>query len=102
MYIILLFFSTLSNEAFSSSGKRSLRKHQETIYSLGFVYSIGALMAFFIAMLFGAPFRVSTASLPTLLPRIFLEIILARLVMQAITKADRSETGFIACLPARC
>src|SRR5437867_31252 len=100
MYILLLLISTLLDESFNSFGKRATKKRRETIYSLGFLNSFGALIAFFVALLLGAQFRISVESLPTLLPRIAIEILQAHLVMKAIIKADRSTFGFFGLLTA--
>lgn len=100
MYLLLLLGSTLLDESFNSFGKRSISKRRESIYSLGFLNSFGALCAFGIALFFGVPFLIRIESLPTLIPRIAIEIFQAHVVMKAIVKADRSTFAFFGLLTA--
>jgi hypothetical protein len=100
MYILLILGSTLLDELFNSSGKRAVSKHKETTYSLGFLNSFGAVVAFGIAALLGVSLHFSISSLPTLIPRIAIEILSAHLVIKAIQKTDRSTFGFFGLMVA--
>jgi len=97
--VLIIFTSTLLQEAAASIGKASVRKRRETVYSLAFLGVFWSLVFLIAAVaLFGAEFRVEATSLATLIPRIGLEIILAFIGAETIVKADRSTVGFLRLL----
>jgi len=97
--------ATLAEEVGTSVGKWQTLRGKESIYSLGFLDSLWAtlfllILIFIIPKDFFAPgfpqgFVFSLASLPTLLPRIVLEILQAYATVYAVMRADRSTFGFL-------
>lgn len=96
--LTLLLFSTFAHEVAASIGKKAVSRRQESLYALGFLGVFWMCVFMGVSVLFGGEFVLSTASLPTLLPRIILECGLAYLGAQAIIKADRSTDGFLRLL----
>jgi hypothetical protein len=96
--IAILFASTLLQETSDSLGKKAVKARRETIYNLAFLGIFWSLVFLVIIALLGAPLRVTTASLPTLVPRIILEATLAYVGAEAIVRADRSTMGFLRLL----
>lgn len=92
---IILFASTFAIEAGSSIGKESARRHRENVYDMGFLSLFWGLVFLLVTLLFGAPWRFQLASLPTLLPRLGLEIALTYINAEAIIRADRTTTNFL-------
>jgi len=97
--VLIILTSTLLQETAASLGKASVRKKRETVHSLAFLGVFWSLL-FLVAgvLVFKAEFHIELASLPTLIPRIILEIILAFLGAEAIIRADRSTVGFLRLL----
>lgn len=85
-------------EVSDSLGKGAVRRKLEDVYSLAFLGQIWTLLFLFGVLAAGADFRVSAASLPTLLPRICLAAILALLAAHIVVRADRSTVGFLRSL----
>ncbi|CAN5622348.1 hypothetical protein BH23PAT1_BH23PAT1_1990 [soil metagenome] len=79
-------------------GKSAMHSHAETIYSMGFLGLFWAVVFFAASPFFGIDFRLDSASLPTLFIRVILEILVAYLVIRAISVADRTTTAFLALL----
>jgi len=103
--ILLTTGSTLAEEAGTSVGKWETARGKESVFSMGFLDSLWATvfmfaLAFlipkdFFAIGFPHGFIFTTASLPTLIPRIGLEILQSLATVYAITVADRSTFGFL-------
>ncbi|MCB9822654.1 hypothetical protein H6800_00075 [Candidatus Nomurabacteria bacterium] len=92
---LLIFISSLFGELSESVGKKQVQKKTEDIYALGFLNSFWVSIFFLITIIFGADFRFNFASLPTFLPRLFLEIILAHIMVLGIIKAERSSFAYL-------
>lgn len=93
--VFLITFATLVSESADSFGKFEVSKKEEGLYSMGFINMFVATLFLCFGLFFGQKFFVSMASLPTLLPRIALEIIQTHVTLLAIIKADRSTYSFI-------
>lgn len=93
--ILLMALGTGLGEASSSLGKAQVAKKRESIYSMALLSSFFTGLFIGATVLFGASFSLSLQSLPTFIPRIVLEVLLAYITTQAIIKADRSTFGFL-------
>lgn len=93
--VLLMLTSTLSTEVSSSMGKQLVRQRRENVYDLAFLGIFWGTVIMIITLAFGAEFRVTLASLPTLLARIVLEFGLLIAIAEATIRADRSTVGFI-------
>ncbi|MBI5456245.1 hypothetical protein HY969_00725 [Candidatus Kaiserbacteria bacterium] len=104
----LIGFATLAEEIGSSVSKYTIAHHKERPYSMAFVahlagligiVTIGTLLpAHFFAPNFPSGFTFSSASLPTLIPRIVLEMAQAHVAIFAVVLASRSTFSFIRIL----
>lgn len=92
---LLIFISSFFGELSESVGKKQVQKKTEDIYALGFLNSFWVSIFFLITIIFGADFKFNLASLPTFLPRLFLEIILAHIMVLGIIKAERSSFAYL-------
>ncbi len=92
---LLIFIGSFFGELSESVGKKQVQKKTEDIYALGFLNSFWVSIFFLITIIFGADFRFNLASLPTFLPRLFLEIILAHIMVLGIIKAERSSFAYL-------
>lgn len=94
--VLLTAFATLLGEISLSIGKAKVKAKEESMFTMGFLSTVGAALFFIvIALVKPDSFVFSLASLPTFLPRIALEIIQAYVTLIAIMKSDRSAFGFI-------
>lgn len=103
--IFFIALSSLSTELGTSLAKRLTEKNERRIYTAAFAAHLGALaLLVLVATLlpaqifskwFETGFVFSAASLPFLLPRIAVEILLAHITQLAIARADRSTFGFL-------
>lgn len=93
--LLLVLCSSLSEEISESIGKRSYRRRRETIYGLGFLELFWGFVVMLGILIFGRDNHFSLASLPTLLPRLALEIIIVFLAVESIAKVERSTIGFL-------
>lgn len=106
--LIIIGIAGLFNEIGTSLGKVEERRHEEGIYTMGFlnlfwggvfILLLGLLIPTnFFALGFPAGFVFSLDSLPTFLPRVLLEIVQLHLTLLAIVYADRSTSGFLSVL----
>lgn len=100
--------ATLAEEATISIGKHKVADRALHIYALGFLLELGALLFIvifgllvpkdFFAHGFPGGFVFSPASLPTFIPRLFLELLQAYATVHAIVAADRATFGFLRTL----
>ncbi|MBI2474298.1 MAG: hypothetical protein HYV68_01220 [Candidatus Taylorbacteria bacterium] len=96
--ILLALSSSVFGEVSDIIGKRSIQKRKASVYTVGFLTLIfGILFLAFSAMKRGV-FVFSMASLPTLIPRILLEIVLSVITITALGRANRSTFGFVRTL----
>ena len=94
--IILAAVGSLFAEISLSIGKVKAQLKQESIYSMGFLSLFwGSLFFLALALFVPSSFVFSLQSLPTFIPRVFLEIAQAHVTMLAITRSPRSSFGFI-------
>lgn len=93
---LIVLFSTLAHEAANSIAKKSIASKTESLYAFGFLgfFWVAVFMAITV-LFFGADFRLSAASLPTLLTRIVVECLLVYVSAKAVAVADRSTAGFL-------
>jgi hypothetical protein len=96
--IAIIFASTLLQETSDSLGKKAMKERRQTVYSMAFLGIFWSLIFLIIAVMFGAKFKFTSASLPTFVPRVMLEILLAFVGAEAVAKADRSTLGFVRLL----
>jgi hypothetical protein len=99
MFVLLLLLSaTFAEEVSESLGKNSIRKRRETIYNAAFLSVFWSILFLLATLAFGAEFRLELASLPTLMVRMGLEIVMAYLGAELLLKAERSTVGFLRLL----
>lgn len=96
--ILLASISSLFGEASSSIGKRLVKDHKETIYTMGFLNLLCGAVFLLLIIIFRQKFVFSVASLPTFFIRAILEILQAHIMLKAICKAERSAFSFIRTL----
>lgn len=96
--LLLLICSTLSEEAAQSLGKHSVSKGKASVYSLAFLEVFYALLLMLGVLILMPGNHFTLASLPTLVPRICLEILASYLTAESIVRADRSTVGFLRLL----
>ncbi|MEK7087796.1 MAG: hypothetical protein AAB891_00740, partial [Patescibacteria group bacterium] len=96
--ILLLASGSFFSEIGVSLGKEEVARRKESIYTYGFLSLCLSTFAFLIIALLRGSFLFSLDSLPTLIPRIGLEILQAYVSIKAITTADRSTFGFLRVL----
>lgn len=99
--IVLTIVSSFFSEIFASIGKIEVEKKGESIYTMGFLQIFSGALLFLGIIFWKTSFDFSLASLPTFLPRIFIEIVLISIVLKATVVVDRSTFSFmrIATLP---
>jgi hypothetical protein len=81
-----------------SLGKRYVSQRRETVIEMCFLGLIWGLVFLLLTLAFGADFRVTLASLPTLALRIILEVALLITLAEATAKADRTTMAFLRLL----
>jgi hypothetical protein len=96
--VLLLFSSTFALEASMSIGKRSVDKRRETVFEMCFLGFFWGLLLLLSTLAFGATFRVTLASLPTLTLRIILEAALTYTLAESTVRADRTTSAFLRLL----
>ncbi|MBI5644492.1 hypothetical protein HY970_00150 [Candidatus Kaiserbacteria bacterium] len=93
--IILAAACSIFSEISDSIGKYEVSGKRASAYSFGF---LNILFGVIVIVLWGftyGDFAFSIASLPTLVPRLALEILLAHVSVHAVIEADRSDFVFI-------
>lgn len=94
--ILLLLAATCSAEVGISIGKKAVQRQKQSAYTMGFLDVLWSVVFYALLIVFWRKeFQFSLESLPTFLPRIVLEIILAQITLTAIVRADRSTFNFI-------
>src|SRR6185369_9588941 len=93
--LLLVLCSALAEETSQSIGKRSVKRKRESVYGLGFLELFWGFIVMFGLVIVTPGNHFSTASLPTLIPRIFLEILVTYLTVEAIVRVERSTMGFL-------
>ncbi len=93
--LLLVLTSTFFWEIGFLIGKDKVKKHKESIYTMGFLSLFWGTIILVATGLIRDSFVFSASSLPTFGIRIFLEIVQAHIIMLAITKSDRSTFGFL-------
>jgi drug/metabolite transporter (DMT)-like permease len=96
--ILLAVIGALLNEASIAIGKAQIKLKKESIYIMGFLSSFWAAIWFLGVILYKNEFNFSLHSLPTFIPRLVLEIILAHISIVAVIGSDRSSYSFIRVL----
>jgi len=92
----LIAVASLFEEFSNAIGKKKITEWADNLYIVGFFSNFwGMLVLLVIGISKGNEFIFSLSSLPTFLPRIILEIILAHVSLKALAKADRSLHSFI-------
>lgn len=90
-----MFVSSFFGEASNAMGKSAMKNRIQSIYSYGFLGIFYFTVFMIVAVWMGADFRFSTDSLPYLVPRIILEVVLASLGVRAVKQADMSTFAFL-------
>ena len=93
--LFLVLASTFFTETQDSIGKRTVSDGRPSIYPMGFLNLMWGFLFFLVIIFVRQSFVFSLASLPTFVPRLLLEIVLAHVAVLAITRADRSTFSLI-------
>jgi hypothetical protein len=93
--VLLMSLASGFNETADSLGKYAVSQRRQNIYTMGFLSLFWTQIFLLATLAFGASFRFSLHSLPTFIPRLILEVILADLTLRAIVKADRSTFSLV-------
>lgn len=97
--VFLSFLGSFFEEISVSLEKTVMAKRIQTMATFGFFNALaGMLMYLFIGLVIRDSFVLSVASLPTLVPRLILDIAQAYVTLLAVARADRSAFGFIRTL----
>jgi hypothetical protein len=104
---LLVAAATCAEEIDNAIGKYRMERRVQSLYTTGFLTHLGGILALFAiallvpassSLLFSTGFSFSSASFPTLVPRVFLEVLLAHLSLRAAVASDRSTFGFLRTL----
>lgn len=93
--ILLSAVGSACKELSDSIGKRQVSTHVTSYYTIGFLNLFFATAFLIILGILRNDFVFSLESLPTFLPRLFLEILQAHLTVIAVVRADRSDYGLV-------
>lgn len=96
--VILSAIGSFLGEISLSIGKVKVSQKEQSVYTMGFLCLFWGAIWFLIIILFRHNFIFVFASLPTFIPRAFLEIAQAHITNLAVVRADRSTFGFIRVL----
>jgi hypothetical protein len=96
--VALILVATLLNEVENVVDKKQFAKHHLTHYTVGFLTTFWSFLFFVGIQYFGSGFEFSTDSLPTLIPRIILEILLGTLAIRGMLAANLSTTSLVRLL----
>lgn len=97
--ILLTLAGSFLQEVSAAIGKKGVEKRLESIYTMGFLNTLwSAVLYLFLIIVVRQQFVFSFASLPTLGPRLLLEILQADLYVRALAIADRSTFSFVRTL----
>lgn len=86
------------NEVSDIIAKKKMQAHQVGVYTIGFITSVFGVVFFVFSGFTWGSFYFSIDSLPTLILRIVLEIILNLVTITALAKSNRSTFGFVRTL----
>jgi drug/metabolite transporter (DMT)-like permease len=95
---ILALGGSFFGEVSDSIGKRQMGERKASVYTIGFLSLIFAIIFLTITALTRGDFHFSLGSLPTFIPRVILEIVLNFISLTALARADRSIYGFVRTL----
>ena len=93
--IILVSVGAFFDEISTLIGKAEVAEKKETIYSMAFLSLIWSTLVFAIIILVRGEFVFSFASIPTLLLRTVIEVVLIYVGTIAVVRSDRSTFGFL-------
>ena len=96
--LLLAGLSAGFGEVSDSIGKKEVHERVASYYTFGFLNLLFATIFIIAAGLLRNDFIFSLASLPTFIPRLFLEVVQAHISVLAIMKADRGDFGIIRIL----
>lgn len=94
----LTILSSFFGEVSDVIGKQKMRQKEVSVWTTGFLTLIFGIVFFLVTALIRGGFHFSMASLPTLIPRIILEITLSWITITALSRANRSTFGFVRTL----
>jgi len=94
----ILLASTFLEETSETLGKSGVKQRRETIANFAFLTLFWGLIFLGVSLLLGAKFVVKSESLPFLAVRAIIEVAGAFTAVLAITRADRTTTGFMRLL----
>lgn len=93
--ICLILVATLLNELENVVDKKQFAKHHLTHYTVGFLTSFWSFLFFVGIQYFGPGIEFSVESLPTLIPRIILELLLGTLAIRGMLAANLSTVSLV-------
>lgn len=93
--VILTSTSSLFSEVFAVIGKKEVQRKGVGIYTLGFLMIFWGAILFLGIIIWKASFDFYIASLPTFIPRIFIEVILISVSLKTLIVVDRSTFSFL-------
>lgn len=103
--LLLTALGSLAHETSTAIGKWEEAHRKESIYAVGFLASVGGFLSFlalsfFVPPNFFAPgfpqgFHFDPRSLPTIIPKLLLDVSIAWAGAMALARADRSTFGFL-------
>lgn len=93
--VILVSIGSFFEEIFAVIGKKEVEKKEESINIMAFLLLLWSTVFFLVIIIYKGEFNFSLASLPTFIPRIFLEIIMLNVALRGVIQADRSTFSFI-------
>ncbi len=96
--IFLTFVGTFFQEFSDSLGKKKVEAKEESLYTMGFLIFFFSFLFFLLISFFRGEFLFSVSSLPTFVPKLFLEVLQAHVTIWAIVTADRTTFSFIRTL----
>ena len=96
--ILLAGLSSGLSELSDLIGKKEMRARVASHYTIGFLSIFFGTVFLIASGILRDTFVFSFASLPTLVPRIILEIVQAQITIMALKRADRSDFGFVRTL----
>src|SRR3989344_4136738 len=96
--ILLAALSSASSELSDSISKKEVSDGAASYYTLGFLTILFGTVVLMLIGIWRQDFIFSLASLPTFVPRVFLEVLQAHISILAVVKADRSDYGPIRTL----
>ncbi|OGG53713.1 hypothetical protein A2851_02395 [Candidatus Kaiserbacteria bacterium RIFCSPHIGHO2_01_FULL_53_29] len=96
--MLLALVSNAFQELADSVGKYEIHTRAASIYTIGFLSLLFGAILLVAEGLMRHSFVFSFASLPTFVPRLFLEVLQAHVTVRAVATADRSDFGLVRTL----